>query len=211
VSPGTDLTKVNLKVPNQDVEIPLRTVGATTASIVVGAKIGWIIALLDILKGFLPTLTFRLLFPGTNYFLIFGLAVIAGHIWPIFYKFRGGGGLAATIGFLTAIDVLGVWVSAFIVVILGLFVFHETVITFLGGPWIFLIWITIRTGNLWYILANLTANLLIIIASIPDIREGLVNRKIDSDISTGVNALPLAKPFEKITKFFHIKGKKSKR
>lgn len=159
VSPETDLTKVNLKVPNQDAEIPLRTVGATTASIVVGAKIGWIIALLDILKGFLPTLTFRLLFPGTNYFLIFGLAVIAGHIWPIFYKFRGGGGLAATIGFLTAIDVLGVWVSAFIVVFLGLFVFHETVITFLGGPWIFLIWITIRTGNLWYILANLTAKM----------------------------------------------------
>ncbi|MFN2304052.1 MAG: glycerol-3-phosphate acyltransferase, partial [Anaerolineales bacterium] len=71
ISPTTDLTKVNLKVPNQDVEIHLKTVGATTASVVSGAKIGWIIALLDIMKGFLPTLAFRLLFPGTNYFLIF--------------------------------------------------------------------------------------------------------------------------------------------
>ena len=208
VAPDVNLNEVKLKVPDSEQEMQLKTVGATTASIVVGAKVGWLIALLDITKGALPTLAFKLLFPDTYYFLFCGIAVIIGHIWPIFFKFHGGGGLAATIGFLTVIDPLGALVSALLSIIFGVLIVRETVVTFLGGIWIFLAWIAIRTGNWWYILANLTANLLIIIAAIPDIREGIENKKINSGISTGMQALPLAKPFEKILAFFKINRNK---
>lgn len=208
VAPDVNLDDVKLKIPDSDKELELRTVGATTASIVVGAKIGWLIALLDILKGALPTLAFKLLFPDTYYFLFFGIAIVIGHIWPIFFKFRGGGGLAATIGFLTVIDPLGALVSALLSVIFGVLIVRETVVTFLGGIWIFLAWIAIRTGNWWYIGANLTANFLIIIAAIPDIREGIEKKKINSGISTGMSALPLAKPFEKLLKLFKINHNK---
>lgn len=35
--------------------------------------------------------------------LLCGLAVVSGHNWPIFFKFKGGRGLAATIGVLLAL------------------------------------------------------------------------------------------------------------
>lgn len=208
VAPDVNLDDVKLKIPDSDKEMKLNTVGATTASVVLGAKMGWLIALLDILKGALPTLAFKLLFPDTYYFLFFGIAIVIGHIWPIFFHFHGGGGLAATIGFLTVIDPLGALVSALVSVIFGVLIVRETVVTFLGGIWIFLAWIAIRTGNWWYIGANLTANLLIIIAAIPDIREGIEKKKINSGISTGMSALPLAKPFEKLLKLFKINHNK---
>lgn len=37
------------------------------------------------------------------YVLLAGLAVVAGHIWPVYIKFRGGNGLAVTIGVLAVV------------------------------------------------------------------------------------------------------------
>lgn len=74
-----------------------------------GLKIGGLNFLLDVLKGGIPALVGYLVFRGyvfegteiavsdfSRYY--FGLFVILGHIYPVTMKFKGGKGIAATLG-----------------------------------------------------------------------------------------------------------------
>lgn len=79
-----------------------------------GIKTGVATLVLDVLKGALPTLTARLAFSdmyfGTSSLEVSimaqhfaGFFTVLGHIFPIYYKFKGGKGVATTIGvFLVA-------------------------------------------------------------------------------------------------------------
>ena len=74
----------------------------------------------DALKGYLPVLL--VLKFGAPYGLeegtaaLVGLAAFVGHLWPVFFKFIGGKGVATAAGVLLAINpwlglaVLGVWI-----------------------------------------------------------------------------------------------------
>ena len=69
-----------------------------------GVKLGLLTFLLDILKTVIPCLVAFLIatYVIGNYVNIFvyltGLSVVIGHIFPIFFKFKGGKGVASTIG-----------------------------------------------------------------------------------------------------------------
>ncbi|TVR74838.1 MAG: glycerol-3-phosphate 1-O-acyltransferase [Marinilabiliales bacterium] len=85
--------------------------GSTNTLRVLGYKAGIPVLLLDILKGFLAVKMIHLTFyyiPETgqyiNFQLLLGLAVIIGHIFPVFANFRGGKGVATLIGVILAID-----------------------------------------------------------------------------------------------------------
>lgn len=85
--------------------------GSTNTLRVLGYKAGIPVLLLDILKGFLAVKMIYLTFyyiPATgeyiNFQLLLGLAVIIGHIFPVFANFRGGKGVATLIGVILAID-----------------------------------------------------------------------------------------------------------
>src|SRR3982075_2442190 len=81
--------------------------GATNVVRVLGAKIGAVVFLADLLKGFLPvfflppyTETLR---PGL-WALVYGAAAIMGHVKPIFLLGKGGGkGVATASGVFTAL------------------------------------------------------------------------------------------------------------
>jgi acyl phosphate:glycerol-3-phosphate acyltransferase len=81
--------------------------GATNVVRVLGPKIGAVVFIADLLKGFLPvyflpryTETLR---PGM-WALVFGAAAIAGHVKPVFLLGRGGGkGVATASGVLLAL------------------------------------------------------------------------------------------------------------
>jgi glycerol-3-phosphate acyltransferase PlsY len=97
--------------------------GATNVVRVLGAKIGAVVFLADILKGFLPvyflpryTETLR----PEVWALVFGVAAIAGHVKPIYLLGKGGGkGVATATGVFLAlapIPVLvtnAVWITVF--------------------------------------------------------------------------------------------------
>ncbi|MDH0865297.1 glycerol-3-phosphate 1-O-acyltransferase PlsY [Mitsuaria sp. GD03876] len=79
----------------------------------------------DALKGFVPVLL--VLKFGAPYGLeegtaaLVGLAAFVGHLWPVFFKFIGGKGVATAAGVLLAINpwlglaVLGVWIAMAVV------------------------------------------------------------------------------------------------
>ncbi len=63
-----------------------------------GHKIGIATGFLDALKGILPPLLAKFLGLDLFTLVIACLVVIIGHNWPIFFKFRGGGGISVAIG-----------------------------------------------------------------------------------------------------------------
>ncbi len=104
-------------------------VGATNVFRTVGKGPGLVVFFLDFLKGLLAVTVIPLLlkkvYPGVDgpsfvYVLILlGAAVIAGHIWTVFLRFKGGKGVATTAGVLTGLAPgiflggLVVWVTVF--------------------------------------------------------------------------------------------------
>ncbi|MBU1998843.1 MAG: glycerol-3-phosphate 1-O-acyltransferase PlsY [Candidatus Omnitrophica bacterium] len=87
-------------------------VGATNALRILGKKVGFLVLLLDILKGFLPVFLIAIyiapqiyLMSNETILLIAGICCICGHNWPVFLKFKGGKGIATTLGVLIALAV----------------------------------------------------------------------------------------------------------
>jgi acyl phosphate:glycerol-3-phosphate acyltransferase len=86
-------------------------IGATNAIRLLGKPIGITAFLLDFLKGFGPTLlALRLGEPivpaGTNpqlLALLCGAAAVLGHCYPVYLRFKGGKGVAATAGAVLAL------------------------------------------------------------------------------------------------------------
>ncbi len=80
-------------------------VGATNALRVLGKRAGITVLILDILKGVISILLALVILPQTNVFsdifrIVMGVCCICGHNWTIFLDFKGGKGIATTLGVL---------------------------------------------------------------------------------------------------------------
>ena len=81
-------------------------VGATNALRVLGKTAGITVLVLDIIKGFVAVIflgnliTTRINLPDEVLRIILGLSCISGHNWTIFLGFKGGKGMATTLGVL---------------------------------------------------------------------------------------------------------------
>ena len=81
-------------------------IGTTNTFRVLGPVAGIIVFLVDFFKGTIATLLPVLFHLGSHYLcLIFGLAAILGHAFPIFLKFKGGKAVATSAGFLLGYNV----------------------------------------------------------------------------------------------------------
>lgn len=72
--------------------------GTTNVMRTLGKRAAFLTLLLDCLKGALAVLIGKYLAPGTNMHLYAGIIAVIGHNWPILLKFKGGKGVATTIG-----------------------------------------------------------------------------------------------------------------
>lgn len=106
-------------------------VGATNALRVLGRVPAVIVLLLDALKGFAAVIFIGdILTPGINGLsaealrIILGLSCICGHNWTVFLRFKGGKGVATTLGVLAGLSlkisglkfILGITIFSWLVV-----------------------------------------------------------------------------------------------
>lgn len=86
-------------------------IGSTNAVRILGWKLGLLAAVCDILKGTLVILLVYLLeyskvwynpfvINGDSLYVLYGLAAVIGHCFPIYLKFKGGKAVASSLGIL---------------------------------------------------------------------------------------------------------------
>ena len=74
--------------------------GTSNVMRTIGKRYAAIVLIGDVLKGFLPIYLFD------ENLLLCGFAAVIGHIFPIFYKFKGGKGVATYVGVYIAFSTL---------------------------------------------------------------------------------------------------------
>jgi glycerol-3-phosphate acyltransferase PlsY len=101
-----------------------KNIGATNVGRAVGRKWGYVCLVLDVLKGFVPTLaaSFVLVHEPVDarmlgVWLLVAVAAVLGHIFPVYLRFRGGKGVATTIG--VALGIYPYLTAAMAVAVLG--------------------------------------------------------------------------------------------
>jgi acyl phosphate:glycerol-3-phosphate acyltransferase len=86
--------------------------GATNVLRLSGKKYAAIVMAGDVLKGFLPVILAKLFSINDYTLAVMCLAAVLGHMFPIFFRFKGGKGVATALGAIFALQfVLGVLVA----------------------------------------------------------------------------------------------------
>ena len=82
-----------------------RNLGASNATVLLGWRAGFVVAVHDVGKALLAVLLVRLLFPElTQGAVVTGAACVMGHIFPFWLGFRGGKGFAPYMGMTLALN-----------------------------------------------------------------------------------------------------------
>ena len=126
-----------------------------------GNKIAALITLTgDLLKGLIPVLLVELLTANTMLVAATGVAALLGHMYPIYYRFKGGKGVATTLGVLIGFDwfLAVTWVALWLVVA-WLFRFSSlaalaaTLITLVTSYFTMADWAGYRDNNVFIVIA----------------------------------------------------------
>ena len=200
VAPGEELTGMELDIEGSDEKVHVRAVSGTAVSVKLGGKWGGITALLDILKAAIPTLVFRLLYPGTPYYLLAATTALAGHNWPLYYRFKGGRGLSPLIGGFLVVDWLGTLITSTVGMFFGLVVLKRVLLSYMLGNWLMLPWLWFRTRDLAHVIYAIVVNLLFVLAMIPDIR-GIIDRRkrgLEGDVGAAMELTPMGRGIKKM-------------
>lgn len=79
-------------------------VGASNVMRLLGVPAGILVLLLDALKGYMGVAMMRMAgYDTPELLLLAGLCAVAGHTWSVFLRFRGGRGVATSLGVLIAL------------------------------------------------------------------------------------------------------------
>lgn len=90
---------VGKKIKNIDIrEHGSKNSGATNAYRVLGTKLGLIVLIVDIIKGFIPLMIGHIFGLNENVLIIVGVSAILGHTFSPFLNFKGGKGVATSLG-----------------------------------------------------------------------------------------------------------------
>jgi glycerol-3-phosphate acyltransferase PlsY len=145
-------------------------VGATNVYRTVGKTAGISVLIIDVLKGFLPVYVVEILGFDTIYKICAGLGAIIGHTWTIFLKFKGGRGVATSLGVflgLTPVPVLIVLLIFILVASISRYISLGSIIGALSLPPLLLFF---ETENVIKIF-GIAVSLLIVIRHTPNIKR----------------------------------------
>lgn len=199
--PEIDLEDVHLPNPDGTQGERLLTIGANTASIKLGSRVGCAIGILDILKAFIPTLIVKTLYPNEYYFLLTSLFAVIGHNWPIYYRFKGGGGMSPTLGGFLAVDWIGTLIANLLGMLIGFSIVRDLFFAYVGWTLIMIPYLWITTKSPVYALYALLVNLSFYLALIPEIKRYLEARKRgETNMQQGMEVTPMGREMLKIAR-----------
>ncbi|MCP9769131.1 glycerol-3-phosphate 1-O-acyltransferase [Lacihabitans sp. LS3-19] len=89
-------------------------IGATNSLRVLGKKAGIIVLIFDLLKGLIPAYLARFLGLSEDLVFLIGITSILGHIFSVFAGFKGGKGIATSLGVILAVSPIGGGVSVLV-------------------------------------------------------------------------------------------------
>jgi glycerol-3-phosphate acyltransferase PlsY len=168
-----------VRLPGSDTGVRMDTVSASSVSIKAGPRLGFLTYVLDVLKVFLPVFALRQLYPDDLYYLLAATAGVVGHIWPVYHRFKGGGGISAIYGGVFAIDWPGVFVAAVGGMLLGLFVLRDFYLIYYCGLLLLIPWLWFRTGSVPLVAYAVFVNVLFFLASYPSAKRVYALRRTD--------------------------------
>ncbi|MBD3169017.1 MAG: hypothetical protein GF307_06005 [candidate division Zixibacteria bacterium] len=169
--------ETELSLDGSDEKMVLKTVSASSVSIQIGAKYGFLTYVLDVLKVFAPVMIIKMIYTTQPYFLLTAFFALVGHIWPVYHKFKGGRGISAIYGTLFAVDWLGVFATSIPGMLLGLVVLRDMLSAYILGVLFIIPWLWFRTHNIYYLIFAIAANIVFIIAMIPEIKRWMKIRR----------------------------------
>ncbi|MEG2084877.1 MAG: glycerol-3-phosphate acyltransferase [Clostridia bacterium] len=117
-----NFAKIYAKIAKLDIKKGSGNPGTMNMIRTGGVLIGTITFISDVLKGFIPIFIIKHYF-GNEMAVFCAMFLIIGHIYPVYYKFKGGKGVACGIGLFFAISPI-VTAIAVVCLIAYLFVFH---------------------------------------------------------------------------------------
>ena len=167
-----------------------KNAGATNVLRTLGKKEAIITLIFDGLKGYI-IITLAQAFNIQDWLtIVSGIAVIAGHNWPIFFKFRGGRGIATSIGIIIGLS-WQVFVTVAIIGLIPLFITKYVSVGSLTGAVIFPIIMILYGNPNAYIIFSFLISILAIIRHIPNIKrlktgtERKLNEKVSVETKGG--------------------------
>jgi glycerol-3-phosphate acyltransferase PlsY len=173
VAPGAPAREsTELRLEGSDKTMHLGTVSASSVSAQVGSRYGFLTYLLDMAKIAIPCLLIKEFLPG-DYYLVAAAAGTVGHVWPVYYRFKGGRGISAVYGGLVAIDWPGLFVTSLAGMIFGLVLVRDVLTAYLAIVWFIIPWLWFRTQDFSVLLYAVFVNVVVMIAMIPESRQWL--------------------------------------
>jgi glycerol-3-phosphate acyltransferase PlsY len=205
-APQADISRTEFGTSDSEETVVSGFVGATTVSIHLGTRLGFVTVVLDMLKIVVPTLIFKRLWPDTSYFLIVATTAMIGHIWPLYHGFKGGRGLSAVYGGMFAIDWIGVFATSVGGLLFGLFVLRDFLVAYIAGLWFLIPWLWFRTHDLYHVAYGVAVNLIFLLGIIPEVRQYLKLRREGkgSDVAQVMQLTGMGRGIYKMGKRFGV-------
>ena len=188
-----------------DDSVELIHFGANSVSSKLGAKGGFVVSVMDIIKIGLPVLIVNRMFPNQDWLpVITALFGMAGHIWPLYFKFRGGGGFSAVMGAMLVFDPLALLVTPIAGLVLGMLIVRNIAVATLSWMWLLIPWFLIRKpGNFPFIIYPIAANILFTLAMVPEIKIQMEQAKMGKKDEYGMqelSATPMGRGYLKMAR-----------
>lgn len=170
-APEVDLSEVEYHVAGTEESWVYRGVSATTVTKKIGLRWGLVVVALDLSKGLLPTLMTRILWPAEEWYLVVGVMVVVGHVWPIWHRFVGGRGQSTLIGSVLAVSPLALVVAILVGAVAGLFLFTSSHLARQGFGLYVWVWPLVHSGSGEVLYFGVAISLVYLAAIAPDLRE----------------------------------------
>lgn len=100
-------------------------IGFANVRRVLGWRAGLLTLVGDILKGYIPSALTLAVTDSEVHAFICGLAAIAGHLFPVWLKFKGGKGIATGLGLVIALSPLAALIGS-LVYVLSAWLLHKS-------------------------------------------------------------------------------------